>query len=320
MRFSIIVPIYNTERFLPDCIESVLAQTDAPDYELILVDDGSTDSSGSICDSYAARFGNIRVIHRKNGGLSNARNTGMAAAVGDYILFLDSDDLWAPDLLSTVESLSGNSPDMICYNLLDMSEDGHKKRQRTDFVIPDMEIGPEYLERLFSTSKLPKFYVWSIAFRHSFIRQNSLAFDDALCSSEDFDFTMAAYYCCGSVAGTNRSLYYYRERAGSLARTFSANKIMANLISKAFWYRRIPNSTLADLFVSQILVLALLPADTDCSELIRYISANADIVKHSTHPNYKLAKLFFRMFGYRRGAVLYCAIRDFSQSLHKGKN
>ena len=89
--FSIIIPIYNVEKYLVQCIESVLNQ-DYDDYELILVDDGSPDNCGEICDSYLNKNSNIRVIHKKNGGISDARNTGLKEAKGDYVIFIDSDD------------------------------------------------------------------------------------------------------------------------------------------------------------------------------------------------------------------------------------
>ena len=106
MKLSIIVPVYNVEAFLSKCVDSLLAQ-DLPkeDYEVILVDDGSTDGSGALCDTLAAEHGNIRVIHQQNHGLSGARNAGIPAASGDYILFVDSDDYLCPDVLGTLVGL-----------------------------------------------------------------------------------------------------------------------------------------------------------------------------------------------------------------------
>lgn len=93
MTFSVIVPVYNVEKYIAQCVESVLTQN-YEDFELILVDDGSTDASGKICDHFAASDSRIQVIHKKNGGASDARNAGIKAATGDYLLFLDSDDFW----------------------------------------------------------------------------------------------------------------------------------------------------------------------------------------------------------------------------------
>lgn len=99
---TIIVPIYNIERFLPTTVQSLLAQGGNTDYEIILVDDGSTDGSPDLCDKYASENQNIRVIHKGNGGLSSARNAGLEIATGDYILFLDGDDCLAPNTLSSL--------------------------------------------------------------------------------------------------------------------------------------------------------------------------------------------------------------------------
>ena len=96
MRFSIILPIYNVEKYLKECVDSILKQTFL-DYELILVDDGSTDGSPELCDKLAETDGRIRVLHKKNGGLSDARNAGTNIAKGDYIIYIDSDDFIVRD-------------------------------------------------------------------------------------------------------------------------------------------------------------------------------------------------------------------------------
>ena len=90
---SCIIPVYNTEKYLHRCIDSVLAQT-YKDFELLLIDDGSTDSSGTICDEYAAKDARVRVFHKENGGVSSARNLGLYHAQGEWIIVMDSDDYW----------------------------------------------------------------------------------------------------------------------------------------------------------------------------------------------------------------------------------
>lgn len=100
-QFSVIVPVYNTEKYLRDCIDSILAQS-FTDFELILVDDGSPDSCGKICDDYARKDSRIRVFHKLNGGVSSARNLGLDNAQGEFICFIDSDDTIGPDYLKTL--------------------------------------------------------------------------------------------------------------------------------------------------------------------------------------------------------------------------
>ena len=116
MFFSVIIPVYKVEQYLSKCVDSVLAQTFS-DYEIILVDDGSPDKCPKICDDYAQKDNHIRVIHKQNGGLSDARNAGINSATGKYVLFLDSDDyLYSNTVLEEIEkSLDSDNFPVICY-------------------------------------------------------------------------------------------------------------------------------------------------------------------------------------------------------------
>ena len=115
MRFSVIVPIYNVEKYLAECIDSVLAQT-FTDFELILVDDGSPDSCGKICDEYAAKDSRITVIHKENGGLVSARKAGIKTAAGEYVVNLDSDDKITPEMLGRANEITEkHNPDLISF-------------------------------------------------------------------------------------------------------------------------------------------------------------------------------------------------------------
>lgn len=105
IQISVIIPVYNVEKYLRKCIESVLNQS-FRNYEIILVDDGSTDSSGLICDEYSSKYDFITVIHKANGGLSQARNRGIDTSVGDYIIFIDSDDYVHPEMFKTLFDLN----------------------------------------------------------------------------------------------------------------------------------------------------------------------------------------------------------------------
>ena len=128
-RISIIVPVYNTEAYLPACVESLLAQTHR-DLELIFVDDGSTDGSAAILDAYAARDGRVRVIRKENGGVSSARNAGIAAATGDYIGFVDSDDKVEPTYCETLLRAFKDHPEIgvsICNRFIHGHPNGRER-------------------------------------------------------------------------------------------------------------------------------------------------------------------------------------------------
>lgn len=148
MFFSIIVPIYKVEEYLPKCIESVISQ-DCTDYELILVDDGSPDNSGKIADNYARNNKRIHVIHKENGGLSDARNAGMKEAKGRYILFLDSDDALVSGSLTELHSMINKHIGCdVYYAKVARQMNGHRTEFRKMNLIPEQEYsGEEALHR-----------------------------------------------------------------------------------------------------------------------------------------------------------------------------
>ena len=138
---SIIIPIYNSAALLPRCLDSILAQT-YRDFTLILVNDGSTDGSGKICDGYAEKDERIRVIHKENGGVSSARNAGLDAADGEYITFIDSDDAIPPGYLETLYmAASGSGADVAICDVLFLSGDNARRRISCDH---DFLSGPRF--------------------------------------------------------------------------------------------------------------------------------------------------------------------------------
>lgn len=123
-KISIVVPVYNVEKYLDKCIQSILNQT-FKDYEILLVDDGSTDKSGVICDDYASKYSNINVIHKTNGGPSDTRNVGIKSAQGEYLYFLDSDDYIIPECLEILYSNLKNNEAVLSCGSFGFFDDNH---------------------------------------------------------------------------------------------------------------------------------------------------------------------------------------------------
>lgn len=185
MRLSIIVPIYNVEKYLCRCVDSILAQT-FTDFELILVDDGSPDGCPAICDGYALKDPRIRVIHKANGGLSDARNAGIDVAQGEYLAFVDSDDWIEPDMYqSMIDMLELHDADMVACGITQEREDGtitgrwppenkdkiYFPKDYIDDFYPDVrrDILPAawnkvYRRKLFQTIRYPKGKIYEDAF------------------------------------------------------------------------------------------------------------------------------------------------------------
>lgn len=148
---SIIIPIYKVEAYLEKCLDSVLAQT-YRDLEIILVDDGSPDRCGEICDRYAEKDKRIRVIHKKNGGLSDARNAGIEIAKGEYITFIDSDDYVAQDhVFSLYKALKDTDSDIAISNIMSVSENGTE----IELYCPTRERQVLEQEKVFETLNQP---------------------------------------------------------------------------------------------------------------------------------------------------------------------
>jgi glycosyltransferase involved in cell wall biosynthesis len=143
---SVIVPVYNVEKYLNECVDSILAQT-YKNLEIILVDDGSKDNSPRICDEYAAKHANIKVIHKKNGGASTARNVGIDVAEGDMVAFLDSDDLFDEEMFTRLyEKRQESGSQIVCSEIKPLDAARHLKQRVTEDCI---FTGPEIISAMF---------------------------------------------------------------------------------------------------------------------------------------------------------------------------
>lgn len=211
---SVIIPVYNVEQYLRACVDSVLNQT-CSDIEVILVDDGSTDQSGKICDEYARIDSRIKVIHKKNGGVSAARNTGIETASGERIVFVDSDDCIHPRLLESYREMDDDSVTLLCDYTTDMEE---WKQFSTDDLRAHVEfVDREKFMKLFYEDYMnPPFNKY---FRTDIIREHHIRFPEDMSLGEDLIFNMKYFAAAKSnYRIMHGAFYYYREnRAGSLS-------------------------------------------------------------------------------------------------------
>ena len=218
---SMIVPVYKAEKYLNRCIDSLLAQT-YTDFELILVDDGSPDKSGKICDDYAAKDSRIKVIHKENAGVSAARNSGLDASGGKYIMFCDSDDsvepCWCEKMLTLFES---EHIDLgLCgYSMVDAETNANVGNK----ILSDEEISIYNRNEVFEFRKAQVIEcVWNKIFRKKIIDDFSLRFDESLSYGEDFLFVMKYIQSAkGDFAFYNTALYDYAVgMSGSLSNKY----------------------------------------------------------------------------------------------------
>lgn len=233
MKVSIIVPVYNVAEYLPTCLDSLLKQ-DYENYEIILIDDGSTDESAFLCDSYEKKFEKIKVYHKTNGGLSSARNYGIGRAKGEYALFVDSDDTLEPQALSICMSKAQkiNSEACLVFTYSLMSADGTAKTTDIEgYSFPDDTdvSGDKALEYLL-TDRFQNF-AWRVVFPVSIWREKEIAFPEGRLF-EDVLTIYKLFFYVDKVYFINKRLYNYRQRSGSILHTI--NKKMALQCKDAF--------------------------------------------------------------------------------------
>ena len=223
IKYSIIIPIYNVESFIEKCIESVISQS-FQDYEIVLVNDGSTDRSFEICKRIADSYNRIRLINKVNGGVSSARNLGIDVAVGKYIIFLDGDDYW--DNNSALEAINNiadeKNPDIIAWGFRYLYKNNKKDIFTNPYVFPyDDLYGNEsnYLYRLIR-SRCYTMAVWDKAIKRELILKNKLYFKP-LKRLEDMEWLVRVTMCANSFSWCNNPFHVYRLRADSITHKFS---------------------------------------------------------------------------------------------------
>ncbi len=223
MKLSIIIPIFKVEDYLETCIESVLNQTINEEYEIVLVDDGSPDQCPQICDKYCEQYSQISVIHQKNQGLSGARNTGMKNAKGEYLLFLDSDDILLPGALQSVEAIISSNPstDAFFFSYQEMNDDTLFDEARG--IVPNVQNGSYSIAsdeaEKFVSECLELWPAWRIVVKNTFVKKSELEYAVGLIH-EDVDWTARVLLSANTIGIFNTPIIGYRvKRAGAITET-----------------------------------------------------------------------------------------------------
>ena len=198
---SIIIPVYNAEKYLHQCLDSVVAQT-YTNWECLLIDDGSKDSSGAICDEYAEKDSRFRVFHKENGGVSSARNLGIKEASGEWIYFCDSDDYIYPQGLEIMMSYTNNDIDLVMA--------GHERVDASGKVLDKVpKLQNELIDRKTAVARMyvfPNFdyegYLWDKLFRRSCIIENKIEFDPKISFKED------SLFCVQFICASKKKVFY----------------------------------------------------------------------------------------------------------------
>lgn len=237
---SIIVPIYQAEKFLMKSVETVLNQT-LKDIEIILVNDGSTDKSGAICDDIASKDHRVKVIHKKNEGQSAARNTGIEAATGKYIGFMDHDDFLYPEMC---ERLYRNAEKY----MVDISAGSYITRNEVGEIRHDQHTGNLYLYNskegtaAFLSGEVTDIYVWTKLYRKDFLDEHHICFEAGR-NEEDFLFNHCAFMHAQKTVMDDTPIYLYIEYTHSTCRTYHIKKFQKYIDDMCYRIFKIENET-----------------------------------------------------------------------------
>lgn len=241
MRVSIIIPCYNSGKYLAACMDSVLAQT-MPDFEAILIDDGSKDDTLAIARAIAEKDARVKVLAQANGGVSSARNVGLEHCSGEWITFVDSDDLIVPDMLETMLAATEDSVDMVVGAHKTFTEKG-----AAEIVIPEtrwMDLAGEEKRRAVALRLIEGDCVLNIMcnklHRRALIEREGLRLNSGVRIAEDALFNLEAVLCGRGIAYVNKATYLYRMHAASATQTQTASEFDRHLP----WLRALRNMLL----------------------------------------------------------------------------
>jgi glycosyltransferase involved in cell wall biosynthesis len=224
---SVIVPVYNVEKYLANCIESIIHQT-YDRLEIILVDDGATDSSGEIADKYAGQDKRIKVLHKKNGGLSDARNAGIKAAKGNFIAFVDSDDWVEPDYINKLfEAAYRTGADITICNYRLVFESGKMKRPKDVIKITRVEQRHKVLKNMLIDGAAYDVVAWNKLYKTKLFTATGILYPKGKINEDNYT-TYRLVDAASRVAYIPDSLVNYLQRKGSIMDTLEGQAFLEN--------------------------------------------------------------------------------------------
>ncbi|MCH5296590.1 MAG: glycosyltransferase family 2 protein [Ruminococcus sp.] len=281
IKYSIIIPVYGCEKYLNACVQSVLNQKGSHNYEIILVDDGSKDRSGEIADKLAEQYEQVKTVHKKNNGVSSARNRGIQEAKGKYILFIDADDTVDENYLENINRLQNtDEPSMIIFGV---SFDYYRndKLEYSD-KLSCAHCGSYAVDKVFLEYK-SFFYdnalsgVWNKVFIAEKIKRHGLFFNEGMTLYEDYDFVLRYLMCVESVICLDKVLYHYRNNLNDMHinhRVFDLVNVKDNLKHLLTTVNSIKDTQKCQLISSQLL-------DVSANLYLQFLMQNLMIKKYS---------------------------------------
>ncbi len=309
MKISVVIPVYNVKPYLERCVNSVLCQT-FRDMEVILVDDGSTDGSGALADRLSVQDFRARVIHQENMGISSARNTGIRAAQGEYIIFIDSDDEWLMD--DGIERILEESPigsDMITFNLANIWKNGRHIIPKQDYDLEEIKkiSSPQAIFSYLVKSKNLCITSWSVIIRRSLIIDNDIFFNEKLIVGEDLDWSLHVWQVIKSASFHNLHFYGWHHRSGSLSQTINICCYYSNNHILSYWKEQCNNNCINKEAIRCLLANRWVSSgcnyhrldDSEKLQALSILYKHKDLLSYASTSKVHVAASLYKIFGLR---------------------
>ena len=318
--FSVILPIYNVEKYLSECVDSILKQT-FTDYELILVDDGSKDGSPAICDDYAKKDERIKVIHKSNGGQSTARNMGLEKAEGEYIIYLDSDDFITSDTFfeDIYNKVQETQSDIVLYKYSKYFDDT-KTLDKCTFTLDFAESITDSEEMLETLVAKDAYYgmAWVKAFRRKMAIENGVVFDTNLVC-EDMDWYFNLVLCAEKISAIDKSYIAYRQREGSVTSSLKLRNLTDYIFTMEKWNEKIKSSDMSEKkknalmgalakYYSNMFITYIRVKDPEKKKHVKRIKAISSILDYSKSHRPQQIKKVYKLVGFKGVTLLLATI------------
>lgn len=335
MKVSIIIPVYNVERYLNECIESVLSQN-CTDLEIILINDGSEDGSQKVCEKYARENSNIVLINKENTGLSDTRNLGIKYATGEYIIFLDSDDYWSKSFLKEAINIikTNRNIDLLFFKVVKFYEDSNKIINE-ELIIKNEELigkkGEDALLYILERNKYFEWYSCRFLVKRELLLSNGLFFkknrnyEDALWSPMVFLKAKCVYFL-------DKEIYNYRlNREGQITSRVSKKNIVDSIYVAEYWYKKINelqvSTELRNIMLNNLCIRYFYAIwfnyNLDLEEqnyIIYKLKENKQILKYTNGPRERLTTILVQILGFNTASKIYGYLIKSKKSIKRIKN
>lgn len=309
-KISIIVPVFNGERYIRHCLDSLISQSFG-NIEIILVNDGSTDNTEDICSMYEAGDSRVLYIRKENGGVSSARNCGLENASGEYVMFVDSDDVLQEGAIETIQNeIVNDNPDILRFGFMRISDNGPNYSRCPLEETYDGE-GWLYIEKNLMLGQSPPRSVWTGVYKRRNIVDFKLLFDESLTWGEDFDFNIRYLSTCRKIKSISDVLYAYHVNDQSTTSTIKGMHVQSELKLAVRWFGELQNrkdlsltrSFFANYFCNAVSLINKL-SSIEKLDIIQYIWENKAIFNHATGIKYKVATSVWKSLGLDYGTRL----------------